>query len=84
MNAPTPSTTRHDTSGRGTTSAASETTANRIATKSSGGTPCMPQSMTTKLKPHRLATVAANSMSRLLMAPSNPKIFGNTSDDFSG
>ena len=40
------------------------TTVNRIAANSSGGTPSIPQSITTKLKPQMVATRAARSESR--------------------
>ena len=46
-------TVRSGTGGRLTKKQASDTTENRIAANSSGGTVPMPQSMTTKLKPHR-------------------------------
>lgn len=71
-------------SGRGTTTTARATTAKRIATNSSGGMPVMPQSMTTKLKPHIVATRAASSMSRRVMVPLQREASGNTSDGFCG
>ena len=37
---------------------------NRTAANSSGGTPSIPQSITTKLKPHMVATRAASRESR--------------------
>ena len=65
MNAPTAATVRNGTGGRGTRKqAGTATTVNRIAANSSGGTVPMPQSMTTKLKPHRAATRAARTVSR--------------------
>ena len=45
-------TVRHDAVGRGTRNTAGTTTStNRIARNSSGGTPAMPTSMTTKFSP---------------------------------
>ena len=41
-----------------------------MATNSSGGTSCIPQSMTTKLKPQIVATKAARSESRVFTLPS--------------
>ena len=67
MNAPTAATVRNGTGGRLTKKQASETTENRIAANSSGGTVPMPQSMTTKLKPHRAATRAIRTVSRRFM-----------------
>ncbi len=64
MNAPTAATVRSGTGGRLTKKQASETTENRIAANSSGGTVPMPQSMTTKLKPHKAATRAISAVSR--------------------
>ena len=62
MNAPTAATVRNGTGGRGTRKqAGTATTVNRIAANSSGGTDPIPQSMTTKLKPHREATRTARS-----------------------
>lgn len=67
MNAPTATTVRHGTGGRGTRNTAGRTTAvNRSARNSSGGTPGMPQSMTTKLKPQTMATRVARSAWRRL------------------
>ena len=51
--------------------AGNTTTANRIAAKSSGGTPSMPQSMTTKLNPQIVATRAARRESRRFMPPAS-------------
>ena len=65
MNAPTAATVRNGTGGRGTRKhAGTATTANRTAANSSGGTVPMPQSMTTKLKPHKAATRTARAVSR--------------------
>ena len=64
MNAPTAATVRNGTGGRGTNRHATDTTENRIAANSSGGTAPMPQSMTTKLKPHRAATKTIREVSR--------------------
>jgi len=65
MNAPTAATVRNGSGGRGTRKqAGTATTVNRIAANSSGGTDPMPQSMTTKLKPHRAATSAIRAVSR--------------------
>ena len=72
MNAPTAATVRHGAFGLGTRkSAGSITTANRTATSTSGGTPSMPQSITTKLKPQMVATRAASRESRNDMTPSS-------------
>jgi hypothetical protein len=66
MNTPTARMLRHGAFGRGMKKMAGSTTAvNRMATKSSGGTSAMPQSMTTKLKPQMVATRAARSESRV-------------------
>ncbi len=70
MNAPTAASVRHGRSGRGSrNTAGTSTTTKRIATKSRGGTPSMPQSMTTKLKPQIVATTAARSESRRFTPP---------------
>ena len=70
MKTPTATIVRHGASGRRTKKTAGNTTAvNRIAAKSSGGTPSMPQSMTTKLKPQMVATRAARSESRRFTGP---------------
>ena len=50
--------------------AGTATTVNLIAANSSGGTVPIPQSMTTKLKPHRAATRAASAVSRRFTSPS--------------
>ncbi len=72
MNAPTPTSTRHGAFGRGTSRTAGKTTAaNRMAAKRSGGTSCMPQWMTTKLKPQIVATMAASSESRRFTPPAS-------------
>jgi len=72
MNPPTAASTRQDTSGRGSSSmAGNTTTANRIAAKSNGGTPSMPQSITTKLNPQIVATRAARRESRRFMPPAS-------------
>ncbi len=84
MKRPTPTTVFQLASGRGTTTTARATTAKRIATNSSGGMPVMPQSMTTKLKPHIVATRAAISMSRRVMLLLQRESSGNTSDGFCG
>ncbi len=66
MNTPTARMLRHGALGRGMKKIAGSTTAvKRIATKSSGGTSAMPQSMTTKLKPQMVATRAARRESRV-------------------
>ena len=71
MNAPTAATVRNGTAGRGTRKqAGTATTANLIAANSSGGTVPMPQSMTTKLKPHSEATRTASVVSRRFTLPS--------------
>ena len=67
MNAPTAATVRNGTGGRLTKKQATETTEKRIAANSSGGTVPMPQSMTTKLKPQRVATVTTRRVSRRFM-----------------
>ena len=67
MNAPTAATVRNGTGGRFTNKQATETTEKRIAANSSGGTVPMPQSMTTKLKPQRVATVTTRRVSRRFM-----------------
>ena len=66
MNSPTATTLRHGAAGRRTRKTAGTTTTavKRIAANSSGGTPAMPQSMTTKLKPQIDATRAARRESR--------------------
>ena len=70
MKTPTAATVRHGADGRGTKNTAGSTTrVNRMAANSSGGTSCIPQSMTTKLKPHTVATSAASSESRPFTAP---------------
>jgi hypothetical protein len=71
MNAPTAATVRNGTGGRGTRKqAGTATTVNRTAANSSGGTVPRPQSMTTKLKPHKAATRAASTVSRRFTPPS--------------
>src|SRR6478672_3217583 len=73
MKRPTAATTRQGADGRRTTSAAGTTTAvKRTAAKRSGGTPCIPQSMTTKLNPQIVATAAASIESLRSMPPSVP------------
>ena len=73
MNAPTAATVRNGTGGRGTKKHAGKaTTVNLIAANSSGGTDPIPQSMTTKLKPHRAATRIARLVSRRFTRPSLP------------
>ncbi len=72
MNRPTAAIVCHGASGRRTRrTAGNTTTVNRIAAKSRGGTPSMPQSITTKLKPQIVATRAARSESRRVIAPVN-------------
>src|SRR5215216_7049671 len=67
MNVPTAATTRQDAVGRGTRKMAGSTTpVNRSARNSSGGTPSMPHSMTTKLKPQITATSVARREWRTL------------------
>ncbi len=71
MKTPTAAIVRQGASGRLTQKmAGSTTTTNLMATKSSGGTPSMPQSMTTKLNPHSVATAAASKESRRVMTDS--------------
>ena len=75
MKTPTAAITRHGASGRATKKIAGKTTnVNRIATNSSGGTPSIPQSMTTKLKPQIVATRAARSESRRFTPTSQPDV----------
>ncbi len=65
MNVPTARITRQVAFGRGRMNTAGMRTAtNRMVTNSRGGTPLIPQSMTTKLKPQTVATRAARSESR--------------------
>jgi hypothetical protein len=71
MKTPTARMLRHGASGRRMKKMAGSTTAvNLIATKSSGGTSAMPQSMTTKLNPQMVATRAARSESRVFTSRS--------------
>ena len=71
MNSPTVTTVRHGAAGRGTKKIAGTRTAeNRSATKRSGGTPSIPQSMTTKLKPQIAATNEARAACRGVMQAS--------------
>src|SRR4051812_42628181 len=73
MKTPTAAITRHGASGRATKKMAGKTTSTkRIATKSSGGTSRIPQSITTKLKPQMVATRAASRESRRFTPPSQP------------
>src|SRR6185437_3921011 len=75
MNAPTAATVRNGTAGRGTRKqAGTATTANRTAANSSGGTEPMPQSMTTKLKPHSAVTRTARRVSRRFTRTSVPAV----------
>ena len=81
MNRPTAATVRQGAAGRGTRkTAGSTTTVNRMATNRSGGTSCIPQSMTTKLKPHTVATSAASRESRPFTGPAWRGSHGNTSE----
>ncbi|GEP37869.1 hypothetical protein NPS01_15320 [Nocardioides psychrotolerans] len=65
MNDPTSAIVRQEASGRGTRRiAGSRTSRKRSARNSNGGTPSIPQSITTKLKPHTVATRAARRESR--------------------
>ena len=74
MKTPTAATVRHGAEGRGTKKTAGSTTrVNRMAANSSGGTSCIPQSITTKLKPHTVATSAASSESRPFTRPAWPQ-----------
>src|SRR6478735_7401186 len=78
MKAPTAATTRQGAAGRATKKIAGKTTnTNRIATKRSGGIvrfpwPCIPQAITTKLKPQIVATRAARRESRRFTRSSQP------------
>lgn len=66
MNTPTARIVRQGAVGRRTSRTPGKTTGpNLIAANSSGGTSCIPQSITTKLKPQIVATRAARSESRV-------------------
>ena len=68
-------TVRHGAIGRRTKNTAGTTTiVKRMAANSNGGTPAIPQLMTTKLKPQMVATSAASMESREFILDSLPEL----------